>query len=156
MRIWYLCGQCEWLHLYLWWWLHWNQLWNRSVNIVRPSRNQSNVMISNNEHLQRIYSKYLIHIFYPTEINECGSSPCVYGTCTDNVNSYSCTCDDGYTGINCETSKLSSISPKNYIAQYVFITNCGYAKLLETPSEWFLNLYTTLSFNDPLYHYLTA
>ena len=40
---------------------------------------------------------------YFTDINECGSSPCVYGTCTDNVNSYTCTCDDGYTGTNCET-----------------------------------------------------
>ena len=42
----------------------------------------------------------------PIDTNECGSGPCAHGTCTDNVNTYICTCHDGYTGTNCETGML--------------------------------------------------
>ena len=38
------------------------------------------------------------------DIDECSSSPCKNGaTCTNLVNSYSCSCPNGYTGINCES-----------------------------------------------------
>ena len=36
------------------------------------------------------------------EINECDTSPCVNGDCTDLVNEYKCTCHPGYEGVNCE------------------------------------------------------
>ncbi|PFX18968.1 Neurogenic locus Notch protein [Stylophora pistillata] len=35
------------------------------------------------------------------EIDECLLSPCVHGTCKDEINNYTCTCDPGYTGYNC-------------------------------------------------------
>ena len=42
-----------------------------------------------------------------TDIDECLSSPCQNGgTCTDDVNGYTCACDAGYTGTNCETGML--------------------------------------------------
>nr|XP_019544869.2 protein eyes shut [Aedes albopictus] len=35
----------------------------------------------------------------------CLSNPCIYGVCTDDLNStYSCYCIDGYTGIQCQTN----------------------------------------------------
>jgi hypothetical protein len=38
------------------------------------------------------------------DINECASAPCRNGgSCSNNVNAYNCTCQKGYTGINCET-----------------------------------------------------
>jgi hypothetical protein len=37
---------------------------------------------------------------YP-EINECDSSPCVHGTCTDQLNGYTCSCSDGFMGPMC-------------------------------------------------------
>ena len=41
---------------------------------------------------------------YITDIDDCKPSPCENGgTCTDGVNSYTCECVDGYTGVNCET-----------------------------------------------------
>ncbi len=38
------------------------------------------------------------------DINECASTPCENGgTCTDAVNSYTCACVDGYSGLQCAT-----------------------------------------------------
>ena len=42
---------------------------------------------------------------YP-DFNECGSSPCQNGgQCTDGINMYTCSCQAGYTGTNCERGK---------------------------------------------------
>ena len=39
------------------------------------------------------------------DIDECAGVQCVYGSCEDGINEYTCDCDDGYTGVNCETGK---------------------------------------------------
>ncbi|KHJ97678.1 EGF-like domain protein [Oesophagostomum dentatum] len=39
--------------------------------------------------------------FCDNEINECDSSPCMYGTCEDLFLDYNCTCDYGAEGKNC-------------------------------------------------------
>ena len=41
-------------------------------------------------------------LYITDETNECVSSPCVHGTCADALNMYSCTCDAGYEGENCD------------------------------------------------------
>ena len=47
------------------------------------------------------------------DIDECSSNPCENGgTCNDAVDMYTCDCDAGYNGDNCETSKFSVILHK--------------------------------------------
>ena len=44
------------------------------------------------------------------DINECASAPCRHGgSCLDRVNGYVCRCRPGYTGVNCETGKLTLV-----------------------------------------------
>ena len=41
------------------------------------------------------------------DINECEGSPCENGgTCTDLEDGYSCACESGFTGFECETGTL--------------------------------------------------
>ena len=42
------------------------------------------------------------------DIDECATSPCLNGgSCTDQVNGYTCNCVDGYDGTNCETGNVA-------------------------------------------------
>ncbi|XP_066275728.1 fibropellin-1-like [Branchiostoma lanceolatum] len=36
------------------------------------------------------------------DIDDCASSPCVHGTCTDDTGGYTCTCGNGWEGTNCD------------------------------------------------------
>ena len=47
------------------------------------------------------------------DIDDCTPNICANGgTCIDGVNSYTCSCSPGYTGRNCNTSKLLSLLDK--------------------------------------------
>ena len=37
-----------------------------------------------------------------SEINECASNPCVNGSCTDALNLFVCSCNDGFEGVHCD------------------------------------------------------
>ena len=46
-----------------------------------------------------VYICYLL-----ADINECASNPCKNGgTCTDQINGFTCECSPGYTGTECES-----------------------------------------------------
>lgn len=56
----------------------------------------------------------VIHLFqlillFKTDIDECASSPCVHGTCADHINGYTCSCEPGYTGGNCQVGTRTKI-----------------------------------------------
>ena len=49
----------------------------------------------------------LLSLSFP-DTNECIPNPCLNGAvCVDGLNGYTCNCPAGYTGVNCETSKLT-------------------------------------------------
>ena len=39
------------------------------------------------------------------DIDECLSSPCIFGTCQNKVNSFQCSCESGYDGDTCQNGK---------------------------------------------------
>ena len=46
------------------------------------------------------------------DINDCSPNPCQNGgTCTDQVNNYTCSCAAGYTGKICQTGKCNVQNP---------------------------------------------
>ena len=61
-----------------------------------------------------------------SEINECDSSPCAYGVCTDQLNFFDCTCDAGWMGSHCGQGKAVRQT------HYSDITMSAMASLLTT------------------------
>ena len=45
-------------------------------------------------------------IYLFSDVDDCALSPCQNGgICTDGVNQFTCQCEPGFSGINCEISK---------------------------------------------------
>ena len=60
-------------------------------------------------------------MLYCADVNECESNPCGNsGTCTDEVNRYTCKCVAGLTGSVCETSTSAiNTRKKHYDVSFV-------------------------------------
>ena len=51
----------------------------------------------------------ILPFFNLPDIDECATGPCLNdGTCTDEVNGFTCACVDGYEGSNCQTGMLTN------------------------------------------------
>ena len=55
---------------------------------------------------------FVVHMFMSLclDIDECMSSPCVYGRCNDLISAFQCVCQIGYDGILCNNSELQRMS----------------------------------------------
>ena len=60
----------------------------------------------------RVFAICLIrsYLFFYSDFDECASYPCQNGgTCSDDIDGYTCVCIPGHTGDNCETSSILSL-----------------------------------------------
>ena len=56
--------------------------------------------------VRSIFMMVNLNFFLYLDIDECQSNPCLNrGTCRNLENHYTCDCQPGYEGINCETGK---------------------------------------------------
>ena len=74
-----------------------------------------------------------ITIILVTEILECNSNPCVFGECVENLNFYTCVCNGGYTGADCDididecaSSPCINGECANIIDSYVCVCPAGF------------------------------
>ena len=71
-----------------------------------------------------------------TDIDECASTTCNSTTssgCTDLINDYTCECNDGYTGKDCDTGK--SILNCTTLYKNIILWSCIVIKFNVTSSE---------------------
>lgn len=104
------------------------------AHVFQDSQEQIVVLVQQ-QSLLNFWQSYIVYVFFMfKEIDECSSSPCQnQGTCSDELNSYSCTCAQGWTGVHCETeSTFQQKNPGNYYCQpawagYNIICCCMFA-----------------------------
>ena len=82
---------------------------------------------------------------YIVDFDECLSSPCLNsGTCTDSINSYTCSCVGGYEGDHCQTGRFVVISKNQCSANKHFYHFCLDCSPTRMPSSTFMNIYLLL------------
>lgn len=69
------------------------------------------------------------HLSFVPDIDECASSPCLFGNCTDRVNRYVCNCVPGYTGFICDTGIC--IDVLKFVCSEALLYTCKYISFLD-------------------------
>ena len=80
---------------------------HRILSLYLSSFNTFNKKILNTVTIILYALNMLKSVFSTIDARSCDSGPCQNGaTCTNRLGFYTCTCNSGWTGKNCETGKL--------------------------------------------------
>ncbi len=70
--------------------------------LLETSASRATVLVSSES--QNASLRPALEVCYTTPDDHCTPDPCVNGTCQNGPSSYTCQCDAGWTGTNCETN----------------------------------------------------
>ena len=71
-----------------------------------------------------LYSLYITMIF-SSDIDDCDPNPCQYGgACSDGLDSFTCTCADGYHGETCQHGRSENFISNFYIIRLIVSIEC--------------------------------
>jgi hypothetical protein len=62
---------------------------------------------------------------YVLDIDECKNWPCLHGSCSNLISGYKCTCNSGYTGVNCDEGR-NSLNSHTYVWILLILLPCLY------------------------------
>ena len=79
-----------------------------------------------------LYCKDTCKSVFLADIDECSTTPCVNGQCENGANQYTCTCDAGWTGTNCDTGTILC-----YYIYGRFLRKCRFPKLEHSIVSYF-------------------
>ena len=84
--------------------------------VLQKKRTRNKITLKRLKNLlsdQVCYYCYLYILYIFVDIDDCNPNQCQNGaTCIDEVNKYSCFCQEGYTGYNCKIGKTRHFSDK--------------------------------------------
>jgi hypothetical protein len=66
----------------------------------------TNIRLSMMTLLKRAKRFYTMNIFTLSDIDDCEDKFCGHGNCVDEVNGYSCLCEDGWIGQYCDEGNV--------------------------------------------------
>ena len=79
------------------------------------------------------------------DTDDCSADRCIHGSCTDGVDSFTCTCEAGYTGELCEVGEILTVVGKRGVPAVKSVSAVKKTLFFPTTFAYMLSLSTVSS-----------